>query len=216
MPSILDRDRAERLVDTLSLDELVDDVAQNQPLSEIAIRRLDYILGEWTAQYLARRDADTVAALEAGIGWLVDRPWLPAQAAIRWKAWYDVLEARRLALAELNPERIKNMKHISPILTYLKEHGPTSQRELTERVPGLAVSPSRLSQILHLLEGHDLIEIVKRGRENRLQLPRESDDPSSPRSHSDAEPGVTPVPPVYYKSFFNEHSDYGIAARDRA
>lgn len=178
MKSPLESERPERLVDTLEPHDLVSEVERLGAWSERATRATDYLLVHWTAQHAARRDAAAIAELESVIGTILDDSRPPSVFAERWRGLYDALEARRRSLAAADPERIRRMRHVAPILEHL-ENGPCSQVDLI-RALTLPVSPGRMSQIASLLEANGLVEVTRHGREVRLALPT----------------GVPPVAPV--------------------
>jgi len=161
----LDSARPERLVGELDAEGLLSAVLELDEWSERRLGAVDYVLGHWTAQMAARRDARSVAELQSAIGQILEQRPPPEPYKHRWHAFDDALEARRLTLAARDPERIAEMKHARPILEHLRQEGPTRQGDLIRQV-GLDISVSRLSQIVSLMEAHGLVEVERRGRES--------------------------------------------------
>lgn len=184
--SVLDTHRPERLVDELDEDSLLEAVLAVDAWSERTLDTVDYVLRHWTAQFAARQDARSVAALQSMLGTIVERRPPPEPYSHRWRALDDTLEARRLTLAARDPERVTGLKHVGPILDYLREAGPVRQGDLREML-GLGISVSRLSQIVSLMEANGLVEVERRGRERFIRAAAE------PRARGRAE-AVVPAP----------------------
>lgn len=178
----LDRMNPEQVLDESDPPALTKAV---EALSDWTPRRLalvDDVLTGWTADYVARpNDHEGLIALQSAIrrilsatasrteGMQVPDKKTAADYARRWECLSEAIAARDLTLAERNPERVRQFAHVAEIEAILSEENrEIKQSELSSR---LALSPSRLSQVLALMEAHGLIHRRSAGREKLILLP---------------------------------------------
>lgn len=90
--------------------------------------------------------------------------WLP-----RWRAFADLLDARRAALAAQDPAAAVRLAHSGAILELVEAEQGLTQVEIAAR---LGLKAANLSRILGVLEAHELIERRTVGREKRVHLGR--------------------------------------------
>lgn len=138
---------------------------------------LDFVLRQWTLKALSRTgdvegllDLHDLAGLAAQ---LLPREGEGAGYRVRWEAFRDLLESKRLAVNARRSGRARNLLHCQPILNLLA-NGPRAQGSLQE---ALNLSPQRLSQVLSVMEEGGLIQREKRGKEKiveRIAGPAES------------------------------------------
>ena len=86
--------------------------------------------------------------------------WLP-----RWRAFADLLDARRAALAAQDPATALRLAHAGSILDLVEEQTGLTQAEMAGT---LGLKPANLSRILGILEAHELVERRSVGREKRI------------------------------------------------
>ena len=170
MSVLLDTERPERLVDELPLEELVREVASIEDWTDNQIETVDYLLTNWTAQYTARTDEESVATLASAIAVICESPSLPEAESHRWGALDAVLESRRLELATRDPARVLGYRHVRAILDHLQQHGACTQAAILENLH-LPITRSRLSQIINLMESHGLVTVRGRGRGQLVATP---------------------------------------------
>jgi hypothetical protein len=136
---------------------------------DAARANIDHALCQWTHDACARGgDVEGLHELQMVAGWLIDlapkhadsRHLAPMQA--RWQGFLDLLEAHRIVLAARDPEKLRQRKHVAPILAALQA-GELEQKVLRERC---GLSESRLAQLLSLMEAHGLVVRRKEGRVN--------------------------------------------------
>lgn len=177
-PELLHHPDPAQLSSITSTAEILAAVRQfgaNDDWSPRALQTLDHLLVVWTANTAARPDdVEGIAELQQLIDYVrhrsANRQHLPLASQSRWEALHDVLESRRHAIAGRQPERILDRAHVRAILGLIGTG--TTQRELTAGLQGrdINISSGRLSQLLSLMEAHDLIDRRREGRENRLSL----------------------------------------------
>ena len=177
---LLDRTRPEALIDYATPLELARAV---ETITEWTPRRLtvvDEVLSNWVADTIARpNDEEGLAALESGIARILDAPASRAaginqvepddapQFAQRWRAFSDAVRARHLKVEERAPERVRGMKHVSTIENLIRS-GAAKQSEIQSK---MQLTPSRLSQVLSLMESNGLIERRSEGKEKIVSVP---------------------------------------------
>ena len=174
--------RAEDLADRAEPGDILPEMRCLHSLSADAQRTLDYALRQWTLQALSRA-ADLEGVLELDDLFAVAFRLLPesgdtATLRIRWQAFRELVEAKRLAIGSAASGRARNLLHAGPILARL-ESGPVSQAAMREK---LKLSAPRLSQVLGVMEEGGLVQRHKRGKESIISLPPQAArEPGKPR-----------------------------------
>lgn len=162
--------RPENVVDRAEPGDLLAELRATRSLAPAALKTLDFALCQWTL-YALSRTADTEGIRDLdNLGALAMRA-LPegedsAGYRTRWRAFRDLLEAKRLAIGGAQSGRARNLLHAEPIVKLLADD-PVSQGALREK---LGLSPARLSQVLGVMEEGGLIQRQKRGKENLVSL----------------------------------------------
>lgn len=176
----LDRQRPEMLIDSVEPLALAQAVEALDCWGERHLNVVDDVLTNWAAQYIARpADSDGLANLESSIarvldspasraaGWHGSRPESVSDFAARWRGLLDAVRARQIKVNRRDPERIMALMHVADIKARI-ETGTHKQSDLARQ---LDLSPSRLSQVLSLMESNGLIERKSAGREKLLSVP---------------------------------------------
>ena len=175
--------RPEMIVDRAEPGDLLPGLRAASELSADAQKKLDFALRQWTLFALSR-NADLEGVLELDDLAAVALRLLPenpdaATLRVRWRAFRDLLESKRLAIGSRQLGRAHNLLHSGPILQLLAA-GPKSQSVLRHE---LGLSAARLSQVLGVMEEGGLVQRQKRGKENLVSLaPASSHGTDSPRS----------------------------------
>ena len=177
----LDRTGPERLLDEAEPEGFAATIEAFDNWTPRRLALVDDVLTGWVAEYIARpRDRDGLIALQGAIERILQAPASRSESmggvgetssatyAIRWKGFSDAIEARDITLAEREPERVLHLRHVAEIVEMASESGEISQRDVQAR---LQLSPSRLSQVLALMESHGLIERRTAGRDKFVSLP---------------------------------------------
>ncbi len=174
LPIDLDRAGPERLLDESDPGALAAAVEAIDAWTPRRLSLVDDVLTGWVAEFIARpHDREGLIALQSAIERVLHARSSRAESmheddqhastyARRWKAFSDAIEARDITLAERDPNRVRGLRHVADIETMLQSRGEVSQREVQEQ---LELSPSRLSQVLALMESHGLIVRRTAGRE---------------------------------------------------
>jgi hypothetical protein len=154
------------------LDRPLDDYAavlrQSDELHRDHLAAIDYALRHTVVRLLVR--AAPEAELSEAYGALrrlvpVAREAELADWVPRWRAFADLLDARRAALAAQDPEAARRLMHSGSILDLVESDPGLTQAEIAQR---LGLKPANLSRILGVLEAHELIERRSTGREKRV------------------------------------------------
>lgn len=161
------------------LEEYVAALRKWQELRRDHLEAMDYVFRHTVVRLLVR--AAPEAELAAAYGSLrrlvpVAREaelaeWLP-----RWRAFADLLDARRAALAAQDPAAARRLAHSGSILELVEEEAGLTQAEIGDR---LHLKPANLSRILGVLEAHELIERRSVGREKRVHPGRLATPPGA-------------------------------------
>ena len=162
--------RPENVVDRAEPGDLLAELRATRTLAPAALKTLDFAFCHWTL-YALSRPADTEGIRDLdNLGALAMRALPEGDEAtgyrVRWSAFRDLLEAKRLAIGGAQSGRARNLLHAEPILKLLAD-GRVSQGVLREK---LDLSPARLSQVLGVMEEGGLIQRQKRGKENLVSL----------------------------------------------
>lgn len=157
--------RPEAIVDQADSSELLGALRQAKSLTPERAVALDHVLRQWTLRALARSgDPEGLLQLDELVYLAGER--LDAQAPgaaelrSRWRAFRDLLESKRLAIAGAG--RASRLLHADRVLELL-DRGPMTQSALSQ---ALGVTPARVSQILAVMEEGGRIRREKKGREN--------------------------------------------------
>ena len=163
--------RPEQIVDRAEPADLIAELRQMPELSAGAAKSLDFALCQWTLYALSRADDDEGIRDLDDLGALAMRA-LPEEDSgtttyrVRWRAFRDLLEAKRLAIAGAESGKARALLHAEAIIERLA-WGPVPQSELREQ---LGISPGRMSQVLGVMEEGRLVERRRRGKENIVSL----------------------------------------------
>ena len=113
----------------------------------------------------------------------------PGTYASRWNGFYDAIAARHIVLAERNPDRVRSLMHVAAIEAQLA-HGEIKQSEIQAKT---GLSPSRLSQVLSLMEAHGMIARRSSGKEKLVRLVRDGtvSEPASSKPAATARRGAS-------------------------
>lgn len=177
----------EDLVERAEPGDLLPQIRSMRSLSAEAQQTLNYAFCQWTL-YALSRPADIEGVLELDDLFAVALRLLQeggdtATLRIRWQAFRDLVDAKRLVIGSAESGRARNLLHAGPILKRL-ESGPVSQTALRDE---LKLSAPRLSQVLGVMEDGGLIQRNKRGKENFVSLPLHSErEPGAPGDHGPA------------------------------
>ena len=159
--------RPEAVVDQADPSELLGSLRQVESLTPERAVWLDHVLRQWTLRALARSgDPEGLLQLDE-LAYLASERLdgqADSTAALRnrWRAFRDLLESKRLAIAGAQAGRPSRLLHADKVLELLNS-GPMAQSALRER---LGVTAARVSQILAVMEESGLIRREKKGREN--------------------------------------------------
>jgi DNA-binding MarR family transcriptional regulator len=159
--------RPEAIVDQADPSELLGSLRQAKSLTPERAVALDHVLRQWTLRALARSgDPEGLLQLDE-LAYLASER-LDGQAdntaefRNRWRAFRDLLESKRLAIAGAQAGRASRLLHADKVLELLNS-GPMAQSALRKT---LGVTAARVSQILAVMEESGLIRREKKGREN--------------------------------------------------
>ena len=187
----LDQARPESIEDDVSPLALAAAVETLENWNERRLAVVDEVLTNWAADAIGRpNDREGLVDLQSAIGRILHAkasqaaglneidPKEPATYANRWNGFYDAIAARHIVLAERNPDRARSLMHVAAIEAQLA-HGEIRQSEI-QAATGL--TPSRLSQVLSLMDAHGMITRRVNGKEKLVKLAHDG---------SAAEPDVT-------------------------
>lgn len=179
IPELLNHSDPTRLADEATPEQIADalfELAEDDPWPEWTLSLLDSLFIVWGVEAIARpNDSEGLAELQTTVNFALNRTrnrqTLPEQWRHRWSGIHDLLESRRMDLKGRNPEQVLGKKHVATLLELLAQ-GCDSQSALAEglQARSIAITPGRLSQLLSLMEGNDLIARQKQGREKRVSL----------------------------------------------
>lgn len=154
--------------------ELLEAIKKLEKWDEQALDMANLLITVWSADAIARgNDREGISELQRLIHFTLNRAnslsTLPEEFMYRWQEASDLLEARRLNLANADPEAQLNRTHVREILQWLPSDG---NRELpqSELVKYLEVSAGRVTQLIGPLESNRLVTKRKQGRDIMLQL----------------------------------------------
>lgn len=177
----LEQARPEQIEDDASPLDLAEAVEALPAWSVRGLKVVNEVLTNWVADAIGRpNDHDGLIDLQSAIeriryaaasrsAGLAQRGSTEAVGfGDRWGALSDAIAARHIVLAERAPERIRGLSHVAKIEELLKQ-GELKQSELEA---GVGLKPSRLSQVLSLMEAHGLIERRSSGKEKLVRLAR--------------------------------------------
>ena len=176
-PANLDQVRPEALIDKFDPIDLARAVEALDAWTPRRIGVVDDVLSNWVPDAIARpNDVEGLAALQSGILRIIDASASRKEAGIehepattkdfvqRWNGYADAIAARHLKLEERAPERIRKLKHVAEIEAMLAD-GPIEQSDIQRQV---SLTPSRLSQVLSLMESNGMIERESVGKKKRV------------------------------------------------
>jgi len=162
--------RPEVLTDEAEPADLIAALRGNGALDARQVAILDHVLRQWTLRQLQRsEDSDGLLELDELVFLATER--LPSdlpdadRARLRWQAFRDLLESRRLAARHAGGDRARELHHAGTVLALLRD-GARPQAEFSKE---LGVSAARVSQILSVMEEGGLIQRHRKGRENLVE-----------------------------------------------
>ena len=178
---ILDQIGPERLTDESDPAALATEVEALERWTPRRLAVIDDVLTSWVADAIGRRnDREGLIALQGAIERILQATPSRADSSMRepddktaadyarrWKGFSDAIEARDITLAERAPQRVRKLTHVGQIEAMIPEIGEIKQSEIQVR---LGLTPSRLSQVLALMEAHGLIVWRKDKEENYISL----------------------------------------------
>jgi hypothetical protein len=165
----------EELVDRSDPSDLLDSIRKTEKLAADQAATLDYAFRQWTMRAVSRQgDVEGLLELDDLIYLAGERigagDQTSADLRIRWTAFRDLLESKRLTIAGAGTGKASRLAHTKRILALLAS-GPITQAQVRQE---LELTPARVSQILGVLEEAHLIRRERRGKENVVMLPFES------------------------------------------
>ena len=176
----LDTLRAETLIDNADPVRLAQSIEALDAWTSRRLMVVDDVLTNWVADCIARpNDSEGLANLESCIARALDSPATRAaglrdaqpQAASdfvqRWRGFAEAVRSRHMKIDQRAPERIRTLKHVAEIESMLLD-GTMEQSEIQLKV---SLTPSRLSQVLSLMESNGLIERRSVGKKKLVSLP---------------------------------------------
>ena len=175
----LDQARPENIEDDVSPLALAAAVETLENWNERRLAVVDEVLTNWASDAISRPDdREGLVDLQSAIGRILHAkasqaaglteldPTEPATYANRWSGYYDAIAARRVVLAERNPDRVRGKMHVADIEAQLA-HGEIKQSEIQANI---GLTASRLSQVLSLMEAHGMIARSVNGKEKLVRL----------------------------------------------
>jgi hypothetical protein len=150
------------------LEEYAAFLRRAQDLRRDHLEALDYVLRHTVVRLLVRAAPETeLAAAYGALRGLVPvareaelAEWLP-----RWRAYADLLDARRAAMAAQDPAQALRLAHSGRILELVEREAGLTQAQIADR---LRLKAANLSRILGVLEAHEMIERRSVGREKQV------------------------------------------------
>ena len=190
----LDHARPENIEGDVSPLALAAAVETLENWNERRLAVVDEVLTNWAADAIGRPDdREGLVDLQSAIARILHAKASkaaglteidatePATYASRWNGFYDAIAARHIVLAERNPDRVRSLMHVAAIEAQIA-HGEIKQSEIQAKT---GLSPSRLSQVLSLMEAHGMIARRSSGKEKLVRLVRD-DTASEPASSKPA------------------------------
>jgi hypothetical protein len=178
----LERINPERVLDESDPRELVAAVEALKNWTPRSLALVDDVLTGWVADFIARpNDREGLVALQSAVHRILQSQASRAEKAMqvpdektaaeyarRWEGFSDSIAARCITLQERAPDRVRELMHVADIEAIIEKSGEIKQSELLHR--HLDLTPSRLSQVLALMEAHRLIERRSAGRDKYIAL----------------------------------------------
>ena len=190
----LDHARPENIEGDVSPLALAAAVETLENWNERRLAVVDEVLTNWAADAIGRPDdREGLVDLQSAIARILHAKASkaaglteidatePTTYASRWNGFYDAIAARHIVLAERNPDRVRSLMHVAAIEAQIA-HGEIKQSEIQAKT---GLSPSRLSQVLSLMEAHGMIARRSSGKEKLVRLVRD-DTASEPASSKPA------------------------------
>jgi DNA-binding MarR family transcriptional regulator len=162
------------LVDRATPAELMVAIIDLEQWSDNELNAVNRMIAVWSARAIAHPgDREGISELQRLIHYALNRSkaaaTLPAEFRYRWKEASDMLEARRLNLANADPKAQIARRHVPEILQYLLSSGVGEQLQ-SGLVEHLGVTTGRVTQLISTLEANGLVTKRKHGRDNLLKL----------------------------------------------
>ena len=88
--------------------------------------------------------------------------------ADRWLAWRDLVDARAEAMSAPVENAVKNRTHLMTVLKLLADNGDSMPQ--SEIGKALHINSPNLTRVMNMLEGAEMIERSKEGREKIVRL----------------------------------------------
>ena len=177
----LEQARPEQIEDDASPLDLAEAVEALPAWSARSLAVVNEVLTNWVADAIGRpNDSDGLVALQSAIeriryakasrteGLTQRDATDPASYGNRWSGFSDAIAARHIVLVERAPDRVRQLSHVASIEGILKQENSWLSQSAVQTGTGL--KPSRLSQVLSLMEAHGMIERRSSGKEKQLRL----------------------------------------------
>lgn len=96
--------------------------------------------------------------------WVTPLPLITQEQVCQWITINQIEKDMELELMGLFPKSKENRRYSVILLSYLREHGPTDQKTLTQELFGDLYDSSKMacSRLLHKLEAHNYIKLQNR------------------------------------------------------
>jgi hypothetical protein len=182
------------LIERSEPSQALDWLREQTTLDEAALGKLDLFLHHWVL-VLLQRPADVQGVLELMSLCQVARSRaaaMPGAEAMgqRWKAFEDLLEAKRLALRAAAAAPATPLRHEPAIREFIQAQ-PQQRATQTALAAHLGLSPGRVSQILGVLESRGQVLRRRQGQENWVSWSSQAEAQPAPTQPSTKSQSIT-------------------------